>query len=137
MRAFVKQVEIVIAEQKHLRAPRQYRPFFGFARHLAERGAASWGVPYWLLEHFGEQFPPRDPRDSQARYSPYSWKETAKLAGKQGLPPCSPDLLALVSSSFDFCAPCARSPRPENRDPADRQYRFHPGMPGTAACHAC
>src|SRR5215475_10500644 len=46
MRAFVKQVEIVIAEQRHLRVPRRSRPSFGFAPYLAACGAASSAALY-------------------------------------------------------------------------------------------
>src|SRR5262249_42297356 len=46
--AFVKQVEIVIAEQRHEKVPRQLRPFFEFARDSAGQVGASWGALYWL-----------------------------------------------------------------------------------------
>src|SRR5205809_7798958 len=61
--AFVKQVEVVIAEQRHWRVPWRLRPSFGFARGLAGRGGASWAALYWLLGHLAEESPPRDLRD--------------------------------------------------------------------------
>ena len=65
--AFVKQVEVVIAEQRHWRAPRQLRPYCEFARRLAESAAASLAALNWLLEHFAEESPARDLRHSQAQ----------------------------------------------------------------------
>src|SRR5262249_26428491 len=84
VRAFIKKVEIVIAEQGHLRVPRRFRPSFGFAPHWAPCGAASLAALWWLLEHFAEQSPPRDLRHSQARYWPYSSKETATFHCNSG-----------------------------------------------------
>src|SRR5437870_722721 len=61
--AFVKKVEIVIAEQRHWRVPRRFLPFFGFARLLVGRGVASWAALCWLPGHFEDESPPRDPPD--------------------------------------------------------------------------
>ena len=58
--AFVKEVQIVIGEQRHRRVPLQRRPFFGFARRLAACGGASWDVLCWLLGHFEGESPARD-----------------------------------------------------------------------------
>src|SRR5262245_53070328 len=69
--SFVKEVEIVIAEQRHWSAPRRLRPFFGSARGLAVRDVASSAARCPSPEHSEGESPPRDPPGSRARCWPY------------------------------------------------------------------
>src|SRR6267143_4803338 len=57
--AFVKEVQVVIGQQRHRRVALRRRPFFGFARRSAVCGGASWDVLYWLLGHFEGESPAR------------------------------------------------------------------------------
>src|SRR5262245_42762040 len=57
--AFVKEIEIVIGEQRHWRGPWQGRTFFGFVRLLDGLVGASSGALCLLLGHFGDESPPR------------------------------------------------------------------------------
>src|SRR5438046_2025096 len=98
--AFVKEVEIVIGEQRHWRVPLQRRPSSGFVPGWAGRGGASWAALYWLLVHFEEESPPRDLPDSQARYWPYCRPKT-------DLPPGRNEVCA--ASAFAVGAPSGQS----------------------------
>src|SRR5262245_10104481 len=69
--AFVKQIEIVIAEQRHRRVPRRLQPFFRSAPYLAGHGGANSAARCRLQEHFAGVPLPRGLPNSQARYSPY------------------------------------------------------------------
>ena len=61
--AFVKEIQVVIAEQRHVKVQQRRPPFAGFFRRLVEHAAASWVFLWRLMGHFGEVPPPTDLRD--------------------------------------------------------------------------
>src|SRR5437763_1705776 len=125
MSALVKQVEVVIGEQRHRRVPRRRLTFCGFARYRGAFGGASLDALCWLLGHFEGVSPARDLPYLPARYRPYCRPKTGLHSGRNVTSASSMRAVFVLSGRFSHQA---------NPDRDDRRYPGLREMPGTAAC---